>query len=186
MFIFLSRDIINFPVCIGNGVENNIACNMYGNAALSFSGHHNESGKHVNDSIEIQHICKDIIREVSLYVFQRKTRCTGPRLGTRTVVRFWTTYVNHAESELSVCFETCRIFCAFCAFVPYLRSAYHPCYETRETPRNWTDKAAQVSRFFLVNEQRAAKPSRPMNNVAWTTYMVHGRNTHGETSLLLE
>ena len=42
-------------------------------------------------------------RGVSLYVFQREARCTGPRLGTRTVVRFWTTSVRklHAESKLS-------------------------------------------------------------------------------------
>ena len=63
MFVFLSSDIINFLVCIGDGVEN-ILCDVYGNAALSFSGHHHESEKHVTDSIEIQHICKDIITKV--------------------------------------------------------------------------------------------------------------------------
>ena len=56
-----------------------------------------------------------IIREVSLYVFQGETRCTGPHLGTRTVVQFWTMYVNHAESEFSACFET-RISVHFVRF----------------------------------------------------------------------
>ena len=61
-------------------------------------------------------------RGVSLYVFQRETCRTWPRLGTRTVVRFWTTYVNHAESVLSAWFETRCIYVAFRAlsrsFVP--------------------------------------------------------------------
>ena len=136
-----------------------------------------------------------VIREVSLFVFQRETRCTRPCLGTRTVVRFWTTYVNHAESELSAWFETRCISVHFARFRAvsslYFRSAYHPRYETMEIHQKGTETAAHVSwlcqpvaRPFLVNEQRTAKSSRP-TNVAWTTYVVHSRNTYSETSLLL-
>ena len=78
-----------------------------------------------------------------------------------------------------------------CISSPYLRSVYHPRYETMEIPRSWTEKAVQASWFcqpvtrpFLVNEQRTAKPPRPTNDVAWTTYVVHGQNTYNKTSLL--
>ena len=140
---------------------------------------------------------KNDSRGVSLYVFQRETRCTGPRLGSRTAVRFWTTYVYHAESELSAWFETRCISVHFARFrgvsSPYLRSVYHTRYETMETPWKGTETAACVSWFcrpvvrpILVNEQcRANKSSRPTNNVAWTTHAVHGRNTYSETSLVL-
>ena len=123
---------------------------------------------------------------------QRKTRCTGPRLGTRSVVRFWTTYVNHAESEL---FETRCISVQYARFrqvsSSYLRSAYHPRYETMEIPLKGTETAVRMSWFrwpierpFFGNKQRTAKPLRPTKNVAWTMYVVHGRNTYSETSLL--
>ena len=92
-----------------------------------------------------------LIREVSLYEFQRETRCTGPRLGTRTVVIFWTTYANHAEIELSAWFETHCISVHFACFrgvsSPYIRSAYQPRYETMEIPRRGTETAADVSWF---------------------------------------
>ena len=60
-------------------------------------------------------------------MFQRKTRCTGPRLGTRTVVQFCTTYVNHAECELSACFETYCIsvhFVCFCLRIFEVRTTH--------------------------------------------------------------
>ena len=115
------------------------------------------------------------------------------------MVRFWITYVNHAESELLAWFKT---FCFSMRFVrfrtlsyPYLRSASHPRYETMETRRNWTGTAAGVSwlcqpvaRPFLVHKQRSAKPSRPTNNAtwsAWTTYVVHGRTPYSSTSYFL-
>ena len=84
--------------------------------------------------------------------------------------------LNHVrEQRQKWAFSVVRNMLHFCAFralsFPYLRSVYHPRYETIEIPRNWTEKAAQVSwscrpvmRPFLVNEQHAAKPSGPTNN----------------------
>ena len=108
--------------------------------------------------------------------------------------RTWTTLKVSFQAWSFSVFRNTLHFCAFRALSsPYLRSVYHPRYETMKTPRNWTKKEVRVSWFcwpvarpFLVNEQHSAKPLRPMSNVAWTTFVVHGRNTYRETSLLMK
>ena len=61
---------------------------------------------------------RDHIREIWICVVQHETCCAGPRLGIRTVVRFWTMYVNRTDSELSAWFETRCISVQFVRFWP--------------------------------------------------------------------
>ena len=76
---------------------------------------------------------------VSLYVFQCKIRCTESRLGTRTVVRFWTTQVIWlmvCEPRWKWAFSMVRNTLHFCAFHALSRS-FVPVLSKCVPPTQW-------------------------------------------------
>ena len=129
-------------------------------------------------------------REVLLHVF-----CAKHVVPDHAWVQgLWLDFEPHTWTMPNMSFQGVSKHAAFLcisgSFFPDLRSAYHPRYEAMDNPQKWTEKAARaswfcrpVTRLFLVNEQQTAKPSRPTNNVAWTTYVVRGRNTYHERNL---
>ena len=89
-------------------------------------------------------------------------------------------YMNRTESELSGCAPFLYISCASIPVCSKCVASNHG--NSPKLERKSSARELPVTRQFLVNERRTAEPSRPTNNVAWTTNVVHGRNTCREPS----